>query len=66
MIIHISGASGTGKTTLGKKLSNYFGKTVIVKDLDSLIKNYIDKTEKTDISSDEFVKNFNKIIRKKQ
>ena len=36
MIIHISGPSGAGKTTLGKKLKAYYKNKIIVKDLDDL------------------------------
>lgn len=36
IIIHISGASGAGKTTLGNKLKAKFGAKIIVKDLDDL------------------------------
>jgi len=44
LIIHISGASGCGKTTLGNKLKDTFGKKITVKDLDDL--------------RDEFIKSF--------
>ena len=36
IIIHISGASGSGKTFLGNQLKEQFGKKIIVKDLDDL------------------------------
>lgn len=36
LIIHISGASGAGKTTLGNKLKDDFGDQIVVKDLDDL------------------------------
>ena len=39
MIIHISGAPGSGKTTLGEELQKHFQKyksKIIVKDLDDL------------------------------
>ena len=35
-IIHISGASGAGKTTLGKKLEDKYGSKITVKDIDDL------------------------------
>lgn len=41
VIIHISGASGAGKTTLGNKLKSKFGTQIIVKDLDDLRKEFI-------------------------
>ena len=43
MIIHISGAPGSGKTTLGKKLQKHFQKyksKIIVKDLDNIFMRY--------------------------
>ena len=36
IIIHISGAPGSGKTTIGLKLKKYYKTKVIVKDLDDL------------------------------
>ena len=36
IIIHISGPSGAGKTTLGNKLKDKFGNKIIVKDIDEL------------------------------
>jgi uridine kinase len=36
MIIHISGAPGSGKTTIELKLKKYYKTKVIVKDLDDL------------------------------
>ena len=36
LIIHISGCSGAGKTTLGEKLLEKFSDKIIVKDLDNL------------------------------
>jgi len=36
LIIHISGASGSGKTTIGNKLKELFKSKIIVKDLDDL------------------------------
>lgn len=39
-IIHISGAPGSGKTTLGLKLKKYYKNKVIVTDLDDLFKLY--------------------------
>lgn len=41
MIIHISGPSGAGKTTIGKKLKAYYKNKIIVKDLDDLRKEFI-------------------------
>ena len=40
-IIHISGASGSGKTFLGNQLKEQFGKKIIVKDLDELVDKFI-------------------------
>lgn len=39
-IIHISGSSGVGKTTLGNKLQKKFGNKIIVKDTDDLINEF--------------------------
>ena len=41
IIIHISGASGSGKTFLGNQLKELFGKKIIVKDLDDLRDEFI-------------------------
>lgn len=36
IIIHISGPSGAGKTTLGEKIKEKYGELIIVKDIDDL------------------------------
>lgn len=41
VIIHISGPSGAGKTTLGNKLKNKFGNKIVVKDIDDLRQEFI-------------------------
>jgi thymidylate kinase len=41
MIIHISGAPGSGKTTIGLKLKKHYKTKVIVKDLDDLFAEFI-------------------------
>ena len=41
LIIHVSGPSGVGKTTLGNKLKNEFGGNIIVKDFDDLRQEFI-------------------------
>ena len=41
IIIHISGASGSGKTFLGNQLKERLGKKIIVKDLDDLRDEFI-------------------------
>ena len=41
MIIHISGAVGSGKTTLGKKLKEKFGNKIVVVDIDDLRQEFI-------------------------
>jgi hypothetical protein len=43
IIVHISGASGSGKTVLGNKLNSYFKGSIIVKDLDDLRDEFIQK-----------------------
>jgi adenylate kinase family enzyme len=47
LIIHISGPSGSGKTTLGNKLKQKFKNKIIVKDLDNLRDEHINKTYDT-------------------
>jgi adenylate kinase family enzyme len=44
MIIHISGPSGAGKTTLGNKIKEKFGNKIIVEDIDILRNNFIEHT----------------------
>ncbi len=41
MIIHISGAPGSGKTTIGLKLKKHYKTKVIVKDLDDLFAEFM-------------------------
>lgn len=41
MIIHISGAPGSGKTTIGQKLKEHYKTKVIVKDLDDLFAEFM-------------------------
>lgn len=43
LIIHICGSSGAGKSTIGDKLKQHFGQKIIVKDLDDLRGEYVDK-----------------------
>lgn len=43
LIIHISGPSGSGKTTLGNKLKEKFGNKIVVKDIDDLRMEFINK-----------------------
>lgn len=43
LIIHISGPSGAGKTTLGNKLKEKFKNKIVVKDLDDLRNEFIKK-----------------------
>lgn len=40
-IIHISGPSGAGKTTIGNKLKDKFGAKIVVKDIDDLRTEFI-------------------------
>jgi uridine kinase len=68
IIIHISGVSGSGKTTIGNKLKKQFKKQIIVKDIDDLRREFIEdyygnmKFDIIDMSEyqlyiDKFVKN---------
>ena len=57
MIIHISGAPGSGKTTIGLKLKKYYKTKVIVKDLDDLFAEFM-KLNTNKFSS----KNYQKFI----
>lgn len=59
IIIHIAGASGSGKTFLGNKLKDKFKNNIIVKDLDILRDEHFAQNEKkTNITFDEFAKNY--------
>jgi hypothetical protein len=44
IIIHVSGPSGSGKTYLGNKLKDKFGSKIVVKDIDNLRSDFINKT----------------------
>jgi adenylate kinase family enzyme len=44
-IIHISGASSSGKTTLANKLKETFGSKITIIDLDVLFKEYVQKNK---------------------
>lgn len=57
-IVHIAGASGSGKTFLGKKLVDALGNKVIIKDLDDLREEHFLMNENTDISFNDFIKNY--------
>ena len=46
-IIHICGASGSGKTFLGNQLKEEFGKKIVIKDLDELRDEHIKQTYDT-------------------
>jgi adenylate kinase family enzyme len=59
MIIHISGSSGTGKTTLGKSLKMKYLSKIIVLDLDDLLHEHLDKLVTLKKSTSFIVKNFN-------
>jgi hypothetical protein len=43
IIIHITGPCGAGKTYMGNKLQNYFKNKIVVKDLDELFDDFIQK-----------------------
>ena len=43
MIIHISGPSGSGKSVIGRKIQKHYGKSIVMKDLDELRDEFINK-----------------------
>ena len=53
MIIHIQGAHGSGKTTIGLKLKEHYKNKVIVKDLDDLFAEFM-KLNTTKFSSKKY------------
>lgn len=57
-IIHIAGASGSGKTYLGNKLAKKFKNKIVVKDLDDLRNDHLILNEKTNITAEEFIKTY--------
>ena len=70
MIIHISGSSGSGKTTIGNKIKKIFGNKVAVFDIDDLHMNpltrpkYWNELNKTKVNSSEAKKVWKKLIHK--
>jgi len=68
MIIHISGAPGSGKTTIGLKLKKHYKNKVIIKDLDDLFAEFMKlNTEKFNSKKyqnfiDDFINKHNKTI----
>ena len=64
IIIHISGASGAGKTTLGNKLIDNFGSKIIVKDLDDLFNAYVQKHKLDKIQIIKYEKYLSNYIRR--
>ena len=66
VIIHISGASGSGKSYLGNKLLELFGNKIIVKDIDDLrvdfIKKYYGDNEWNVIDKDAYQEYIDKYI----
>jgi len=71
IIIHISGPSGSGKTVLGNKLNDHFKNKIVVKDLDILRNEFINKTYDTskswgfeDAKYQEYIDNYIKKIKK--
>ena len=67
-IIHISGVSGAGKTTLGNKLKEQFKNKIVVKDIDDLrtefIKKYYDNKKFDIIDKEEYQIYINNFIKK--
>ena len=68
MIIHISGPSGSGKTHLGKRLKKTFGKKIVVKDLDDLKEDFINKNYKMckDFEKEKYQEYVNNFINKQK
>jgi adenylate kinase family enzyme len=68
LIIHISGASGSGKTTIGNKLKEHFENKIVVKDLDDLrnefIKYFYGNKRWTYIDEDEYQNYIENFIKK--
>lgn len=68
MIIHISGPSGAGKTTLGNKLKDKYKQKIVVKDLDDLrdkfIKEFYGEKRWTKLNKTQFQKYINSFITK--
>lgn len=62
MIIHISGASGAGKSELGKKLQKKLQNKVIVIDMDDLLDLFINKYIQEITTSEEFAIKYQKFI----
>ena len=60
MIIHIAGAQGSGKTTLGNKLKNKY--KIVVKDLDDLHTDFVQTKKK---SYQQFIYSFIKLNKNK-
>ena len=58
LIIHISGAQGSGKTTLGDKLKHIFGNKIYMKDLDHLFGEFTKQSKIKDYQKyiDKFIK----------
>ena len=64
LIIHIAGPQGSGKTTMGNKLSDKFKNKIHVKDLDELWSEYVqeyDQNNKIDYQKyiDNYINNYN-------
>lgn len=61
MIIHISGAPGSGKTTIGQQIKDKLKNKIIVKDLDDLFREYNDNN-KTKFNAKKYQKYIYKFI----
>ena len=67
MIIHISGAPGSGKTTLGKKLQKHFQKyksKIMVKDLDDIFMKYMESKKSNRAIRKKYQEYLNKLLLK--
>jgi predicted PilT family ATPase len=57
-MIHISGLSGSGKTTIGKKLAEHYDNKVIVKDLDDLRDEFLENNKFNERKYQKYINDF--------
>jgi ABC-type oligopeptide transport system ATPase subunit len=61
LVVHISGTSGAGKTTLGNRLKDKYGELIYVKDMDDLHADFYQQNKIKDYQKyiDKFIKDHN-------